>query len=239
MDAVAGISVSFAARLGEFLRIIRNNQANKFSFLKKSSRQSIRNAMNELTGQSLQIRRMRLGIRAKDVALRLGISPSYYSEIERGRKPVPSNSEFIRSLSKVFGEAEREAGISSSLDVSLAGAKNDEERASILQGASLGERLASYPVGSAIWALEVQGAAMETDINLSSFIKNTRQLSRLAKLAAKALKSDEKLAAEIHALSKKIDWQANKIEPMAEEFIAALFDLASRIEHDASRNESQ
>jgi transcriptional regulator with XRE-family HTH domain len=175
---------------------------------------------------------MRLGIRAKDVASRLGISPSYYSEIERGRKPLPANSEFIRLLSKVFGEAEREAGISTPLDVSLAGAKNDEERVSILQGASLGERLASYRVGSAIWAVEIQGAALDSDINISSFIKNTRQLSQLAKLAAKSLKSDGKLAAEIQALSKKIDWQANKIEPMLAEFVEALFEVADRVERE-------
>lgn len=195
--------------------------------------------MNDFTGASLQIRRIRLGIRAKDVASQLGISPSYYSEIERGKKPVPTNSEFVRLLAKTFGPAEREAGISAALDVRLAGAKDDQERESILQDASLSERLASYPVGSNIWTQTLQGAVMETDINLSSFLSNSRQLSQIASRAAKAAQADPKLAREIHALVKKIDWQANKIEPMLAEFFEALFDLASRIERDVSRGESQ
>ncbi len=62
--------------------------------------------MNEFTGMSLQVLRLRQGLKAKEVASKLGISPSYYSEIERGRKPFPTDGEFIRSLAKALDFSE-------------------------------------------------------------------------------------------------------------------------------------
>jgi transcriptional regulator with XRE-family HTH domain len=59
--------------------------------------------MKDFNGKSLQLLRLRQGLKSKDVALALGVSPSYYSEIERGRKPVPTSSEFIRKLAALFG----------------------------------------------------------------------------------------------------------------------------------------
>jgi transcriptional regulator with XRE-family HTH domain len=56
-----------------------------------------------LTGAELCLLRMRKGVKAKQVAATLGMSPSYYSEIERGKKAVPSSSEFLRSWIAAVG----------------------------------------------------------------------------------------------------------------------------------------
>lgn len=54
--------------------------------------------MTGLNGYNIQTLRIRRGLKSKEVAARLGISPSYYSEMEKGRKPIPENSEFLRNL---------------------------------------------------------------------------------------------------------------------------------------------
>ena len=62
--------------------------------------------MDHHPGQSLQALRIRLGHKAKDIAPQLGISPSYYSEIERGKKPLPSDPRFFLALCAAFGVAD-------------------------------------------------------------------------------------------------------------------------------------
>lgn len=62
--------------------------------------------MDHHPGQSLQALRIRLGHKAKDIAPQLGISPSYYSEIERGKKALPSDPAFFWKLSAALGVAD-------------------------------------------------------------------------------------------------------------------------------------
>jgi AcrR family transcriptional regulator len=173
-----------------------------------------------------------LGIDVGDVAEHVGVSRATLFRYRSGKSPIPTKA--LRQL----GMAEREAGIRSSIEVSLAAAKSVEESNAILRTASLSERLAAYGLGTMMWTLELQGAIYDTEINLSSFTGNSRELSRLVKQFVKESGRQDAQATALLGLSDKLDWQAKKIEPMLQEFFSALLEAAISVDRDKTQVES-
>jgi transcriptional regulator with XRE-family HTH domain len=180
----------------------------------------------EINGKSIQLRRLRLGIKAKDAAAALGISQSYYSEIERGKKPVPLSREFRDTLEKIFAPAEREAGLTASLDLSTTRAKDADDVSATLRAshASLAERLRAYPVGSYMWGMELEAAIFEADLNVVSIAETAMQMSRLCTLTG--IKDGQKTNfAELRALGKKAFWQSQKVFRLCQDFFPAMSEV--------------
>lgn len=162
------------------------------------------------------------GFDVGDLAERLGVSRATIFRYRAGKTSPPTR------VLKKLAAIEREAGLTAPIDLLIAGAKTSQEISSIMNAATLAERLSAYDLGSTLWNQEFEGAVFEVDLNLASFLMSVRELARLITLPADETDGTA-LAAEIRALSKKVDWQARKLSDLREDFFELLFDTALRL----------